>query len=204
MTVSFSDPTAQEISVELMFDAISPIITVRHSEAGFASQTLHRETVTQLLHAAQVAPSFFNKQPWHFIVIEDGWTRRAIDQEFLAWGTPWAVEAPLLIAVVANLDEGTVHGGLNYAYVDCGLAIQNILLQASSMGLAAHPVMFNDRDTVEQVLDLPPDSRLLLFIAIGHPSGDSVKTYAQRVRKPLSTIASHATFNGRPILNTET
>lgn len=203
MTVNPTTSNDIHLSSNLNPQNVATVLLERQSHAGFSTRPIPETVLRQLLGAAQLAPSFYNKQPWHFVVIEDGFIRNEINEEFLDWGTDWAVKAPLLIAVVVNLLEGTLHGGLNYAYVDCGISIQNILLQASDMGLAAHPVMFNDRTNVEHVLDLPDESKLLLFIAIGFPTVQNVKTFSQRSRKPLSAIASRDTFHGPPISDIE-
>jgi nitroreductase len=68
--------------------------------------------------------------------------------------------------------------------------VQNILLQATSMGLAAHPVGFGNRPLVSRALGLQPHHTLVLFVAVGHHSSDPSSTESSRMRKPLNAIAS--------------
>jgi nitroreductase len=112
----------------------------------------------------------------------------------------WAAQAPVLLAVVVNPQEGTQQNGLNYALFDCGLAVQNILLQASWVGLSAHPVNYYCRDAVQQILNLPETHELILFIAVGWPNCEATKTESSRLRKPLAAIATWDRWDGSPIL----
>ena len=178
---------------------IDPLLSTRKSYGSFTSDVPSWEEIVALLQAGRCAPSFFNSQPWGFIVITDDPVRKVINAGLIDWGAEWAVYAPALIAIIANTPDGTVHEGINYAYFDCGAAVENILLQATSMGLAAHPVVSNHYAAVENALNIPPDQTLLLFVAIGYPGPGPSKTNARRTRKPLAAMAAHGKWNGPPI-----
>lgn len=169
---------------------VHPLLRNRASCGSFSADGLAWSQIIQLLQAARCAPSSWNSQPWHFVVLPDGPQRREINDDLVAWGAPWAAKAPVLIAVVADLAESTIHAGVNYAFFDCGLAVQNILLQAESMGLAAHPVGFCARETCSRALGLQPHHVLVLFVAVGHLGADPTATQSSRLRKPLNAIAS--------------
>lgn len=178
---------------------IHPLLSRRESTGSFAAVGLQSHQVLQLLQAARYAPSSYNSQPWHFIVVQGGPGRQQINQDLIEWGAPWVTTAPVLIAVVSELNLGTEHNGLNYALFDCGLAVQNILLQATSMGLAAHPVGYRNAAAVRKALGLQPEHALIVFVAVGNPHGQPVTTRASRLRKPLSAITSHDRWGGPPI-----
>lgn len=175
---------------------IHPLLRKRASVGSFSSTAITRQEIHQLLEAARCAPSSYNTQPWHFVVVRDGPGRDEINSDLIAWGAPWASKAPVLLAVLIPTSQGTRLHGLNYALFDCGLAVENLLLQASSMNLAAHPVGFKDRCAVEQALHLTEAHRLLLFIALGHTDGSTTTTNASRLRKPLSAIATWDCWDG--------
>lgn len=93
-----------------------------------------REAVEQMLEAAMMAPSARNTRPWEFFVVEDpelkGRLRRA---------HPFASmldTAPLAIVVCARpeVQTGAVSG---YWPLDCGAAVENLLLQAVALGYGA-------------------------------------------------------------------
>lgn len=178
---------------------LDPLIAQRASHASFDPEMLDPSILLSLVQAARCAPSSRNSQPWRFVVIRQGTRRTAINDDLVAWGTPWAAEAPVLIAVVADVTKGTIHCGSNYALFDCGLAVQNVLLQASSLGLAAHPVGFQHMDTVRQALRLPDDQHIVLFIAVGWPDGVEARKDSSRFRKSLAEIAVWDCWDGAPL-----
>lgn len=179
---------------------VHPLLRDRASLGSFSADTLAWHQILQLLQAARCAPSSHNSQPWHFIVVQAGPGRQEIDDDLIAWGAPWAARAPVLIAVITSLQEGTEYHGLNYALFDCGLAVQNVLLQAADMGLAAHPVGYKDEAVVRRVLNLQPDHSLVLFVAVGNLDGEPVTTNASRLRKPLELIATCDRWGGVPVI----
>jgi SagB-type dehydrogenase family enzyme len=63
--------------------------------------------------------------------------------------------------------------GMRYVHMEVGHAAQNVLLQATAMGLAAAVVgAFNDR-AAARILGLRRGEQVLYLIAIGYPSGSA-------------------------------
>jgi nitroreductase len=195
--------TLQQKSLKLQLESIDPqkagvhpLLIQRSSQANFASTELERGQIIQLLQAARCAPSSHNSQPWYFIVVTNGAGREEINQNLAESGVDWAAQAPVLLAVVFNSSEGSRQNGLNYGLFDCGLAVQNILLQATGMNLAAHPVNYFDPQTMRRVLKLPRKHILVLFVAVGQPGQQSVSTESNPLRKPLAAIAAWDRWDG--------
>ena len=91
------------------------------------------EKVEMMLRAGMAAPSACNKQPWHFVVIND---REILDQ--IPQFSPYASmvkQAPLAIVVCGCLDK-TLEGTEQKFWIqDCSAATENILLMAHGLGL---------------------------------------------------------------------
>ena len=86
-----------------------------------------------LLRAAMAAPSACNKQPWHFVVIND---RKMLDK--IPSFSPYASmvrEAPLAIVVCGDLDKALDGWEQDFWIQDCAAATENILLMAHGLGL---------------------------------------------------------------------
>lgn len=199
--------TIQDNQLDLTLEALNPqkmgihsLLLERTSRASFSSEEVDRRDLIRLLQAARCAPSSHNSQPWYFIVVSNGSGREEINQSIGTTGAAWAATAPVLLAVILNLEESIQQNELNYGLFDAGLAVQNMLLQATSMGLAAHPVNYASHEAMKHVLHLPQTHRLLLFIAIGWPADESIKTESSRLRKPLAAIASWDRWDGSPVL----
>ena len=91
-----------------------------------------RQQLDGLLHAAMLAPSARNSRPWEFIVITK---REILDKiESVHPNANMLKTAAAAIVVVASPQSGIAEG---YYPQDCGAATQNILLEATGMGLGS-------------------------------------------------------------------
>lgn len=68
------------MSETTLFDGLRTMRAVRE----FTDEPVTDEQITKVLDLAVCAPSAGNRQPWHFIVIRDAATRRAIRDHYLA------------------------------------------------------------------------------------------------------------------------
>jgi len=130
------------------------------------------EVVDRLLEAAVWAPSAGNVEPWRFVVVRDQVLRRALARA--AYGQSFVGEAPVVIAVAADLDRAAQayrdRGRELYAVQDTAAAIQNILLLAHAMGYGTCWVgAFNEREAAE-ALRLEPGLRPVALIPLGVPA----------------------------------
>jgi len=112
----------------------------RWSPRAFSDQPVESEKLHMLFEAARWAPSSNNEQPWRFIVAikdnETEWTRLLAC--LVEGNRKWAYRAPVLILSVASLnfqDDSTPN---RHAFHDTGMAVENLVLQATALGLAAH------------------------------------------------------------------
>lgn len=113
------------------------LLTRRSIRKYNPDKKLTKEQILELIRAASYAPSAHNKQPWHFLVIEDKETMRTL-RAVQPW-TTFAKDASVVIVVCADMEE-TFHRekeGWNYAQIDGALAAQNLLLACHAKGLGA-------------------------------------------------------------------
>src|SRR5204863_3390432 len=104
------------------------------------AQPVSRQDLLTILEAARWAPSGGNSQPWTFLVFDrSDAAARAQAESVLAPGNAWAHAAPVLLLTIAN--ERRANDGPNpWGAHDLGLATENLLLQATALGLVAHPM----------------------------------------------------------------
>jgi nitroreductase len=115
-------------------------------------------------------------------------------------GNAWARKAPVLLLSVAS-DTFTRNGKANpYARHDVGLATENLLLQATEMGLAIHPMAGFDAAKARELFRIPEGNTPMAMIAVGYsgtvedlPEETRKRESAPRTRKPLEEWA----FAGR-------
>lgn len=86
----------------------------------------------------------------------------------------WVSDAPVSI-VVTGVPERTTgrygERGERYVVLEAGHAAQNLLLQATALGLAAVPVGAFDDAEVREVLGLAADEEPLYVVPVGRPAG---------------------------------
>jgi nitroreductase len=144
------------------------LLARRWSSRAFAPDPLPEGAIETLIDAARWAPSYGNRQPWRFVVVQDR-ERLAAVHGSLRRGNAYAKVAPALIALCGDPDDGQVVDGKYYYLMDAGLALENLLLQAVALGLHAHPMGGFDEAMVRDVLGIPEQVRVLALIAVGRP-----------------------------------
>jgi nitroreductase len=158
-------------------------IFTRRSVRAFTSEPVPDELLRQVLQAGAASASGGNVQAWGFVLVRSA--ERLAALRSLApgiIGQPTAVIAICLDSErAARLGGG---GGERLAWLDIGLATQNLLLAAHDLGLGACPIGSLHRQGVAAFLDLPPGVQPVLLMALGYPQ---IKP-ATPGRRPLSEV----------------
>lgn len=147
--------------------------------------------IEQLLDAARQAPSACNGQPWRFVVVLDAETRAKLAPLTHGIGINRFVgDAPCLIAVweaPSNLSArfGETRKHQDYSGMDIGLAVSNLCLAATALGLQTCILGWFDEPAAKELLNIDPAMRLRLIVALGHGEPRPARPH---VRKPLSEL----------------
>jgi len=171
--------------------AIETRRAVKHYDA---SHSMAPEEVNELLSLAILSPSAFNIQNWRFVVVTDKALRKQIRE--VAWDQAQVTDASLFIVMCADLKswerqpdrywcnapkevrEFILPAIDNYyrgkdqvqrdeAMRSCGIAAQTLMLAAKSMGYDSCPMDGFDFEKVAQLIQLPDDHVIAMFVAIG-------------------------------------
>lgn len=173
---------------------ILDVIKRRWSPYAFADRPVEPKKIRSLLEAARWSASAFNEQPWRFILATkdnpDGFAKAL--GCLVEANQAWAIKAPVLILTVTrttfvrNDKPNRVHQH------DLGLAVQNLIVQATSMDLFAHQMAGVDLDKVRSEYNLSSGFEPQTAIAIGYglnpadmPDDLKEKEQALRSRMPL-------------------
>jgi nitroreductase len=156
----------------------------RRSIRRFTGQKIGRSDIKTLLTAAMYAPSAVNRQPWHFVVIDDPSMMEKIMEIH-----PYArMMQTASHAVVVCGDEQLQHDD-GYWVVDCGAATQNLLLAAHSLGLGGCWVGLHPREerktAFSRFLGLPSHVKPFALVALGYPEEQKTRPerfHADKVR----------------------
>jgi nitroreductase len=155
-----------------IFQAIKARRTVRR----FKETPVPPETLAAMLDAAHKAPSWANTQSWRFIVVENKDTREKLAGFFPDNRAAGALaEAPVLIVSCSELGRaGWLRGkkvsDKSWHLFDLGSALENLVLAATSMGLAAVHIGNFDPEKVAGLLAVPEGFEVEIMTALGYPA----------------------------------
>ena len=171
----------------------------RRTVRDFSDKPVPFEIVKNAIRVAASAPSGANKQPWHFIIIQDPavkkkirissekeekefYTRRAPDQ-WLAdlnqfgtdWRKPFLETAPYLIVVFKkNYDLSGDRKRKNY-YVNesVGIASGFLLTALHHAGLATLTHTPSPMGFLGKILKRPLNEKAVLLVPVGYPASNA-------------------------------
>ena len=145
------------------------IILKRRSIRKYQSKTIEKDKIKNLLKAAMYAPSAVNKQPWHFIVIDD----KALMNKVIEVHPNSKMLREASHAVLICGDEQKQHDD-GYWIADCGAATQNLLLAAEAEGLGACWIGIYPREKRMEALSaffgLPSHVKPFALVSLGYPN----------------------------------
>ena len=176
---------------------IEEILRRRWSPRAFSDRHVEAEKLLSLFEAARWAPSSFNEQPWSFIVAtKDTPAEHAqLLNCLMEKNQQWARLAPVLMISVAKLNFEKTGKPNRHAFHDVGLAMGNLLVEATALGLFVHQMAGFSVDKVREAYHLPEGFEPVAAIAIGYPAEPEVlpETFREqetgpRKRKPISTF----------------
>ena len=190
--------------------------SVRHFDP---SHKLTKKETEKLLSLTLHSPTAFNLQNWRFVVVQDEALREEIKKA--SWDQDQVTEASLLIILCADLKAWEkepirywrsapepvrefivpaiqqYYSGLDQVQRDeamrsCGIAAQTLMLAAQSMGYASCPMDGFDFDAVGELINLPEDHAICMFVAIGKGIDE---TNGPKDKLPLSEVVITNTFD---------
>jgi len=190
-------------------DAVYERRSVKHYDA---EHTMSDAEVEQLLSAAVQSPTAFNIQNWRFVAVRDTELRQQIRE--VAWDQAQVTESSLLVILCADIKawekepqrywvnapqevqdflvpaiDGYYRGKeqvqRDEAMRSCGIAAQTLMLTAKEMGYDSCPMDGFDFDKVGELINLPEDHLITMFVAIGKKTVDA---WPKPGQLPLSEV----------------
>ncbi len=165
-----------------VFDTVRTVLAVR----SYTDQPISTDSQSRILEAGRLSASARNRQPWHFIVVED---RSMIETiAGMAKSGPYIASSAMVIAVAIERDS-------RWAISDVSRATQSMILTAWDEGIGSNWVGFGGMSDIGTLLGLPETYDLFALLPFGYPLEAIGK--GEKQRKPLEAVASHGCF-GNP------
>jgi len=182
---------------------IHDIVAKRWSPVGYSDRPVEPAKLQSLLEAARWAPSSYNAQPWFFIVATE---ERPEEYNrmlhcLVEGNVEWAQHAPVLMITVARVNFERNGKPNRHAYHDVGLAMGNLLAQATTLDLYVHQMAGILPDKIRTTYGIPEEYDPVAGVAIGYlgkadglPEHLQARDAAPRSRKALTDFVFEGTW----------
>jgi nitroreductase len=179
-------------------------INNRRSVRKYKTDSVDDKTLETILEAARLAPSWSNTQCWKFIIVRDSELKAQLADTIQInplMGRNPAVKAFTIapVVIVACAEKG-VSGLFNgktatdkgewWFLFDVALAMENLVLAATSLGLGTVHVALFDASKVAAILGVPDGYHVVEMTPLGYPEYQP----EPRPRKNLSEIVFYEKF----------
>ncbi len=154
-------------------DKLHNLISDRWSPRAFDDRSVDYDQIHLLFEAAKWAPSAMNSQPWRFIFATKDMPDYKVFLDLMSEANQiWASTAPLLVMPLAQVISTYKNRPNRLAFYEAGMAVGNLLAQATAMGLMVHQMSGYDMERAKEALVIPTRYEPMTIMAIGY-KGDS-------------------------------
>lgn len=196
-------------------EAINSRRSIKHYQKDYQ---IPDHELEQLLSLAVLSPTAYNIQNWRFVVVKDKALREQL--RVAAWDQAQITDASVLIVLCADLNawkkqperywanapietqqfllpmieqyyQGKESVQRDEAMRSCGMAAQTLMLSAKAMGYDSVPMDGFDFNKVAELIKLPEDHVISMFVAIGKAEKPAFPRGGQL---PLNQVVIENTF----------
>lgn len=165
------------------------VLKNRYACRKFSDKAVSSNNLMAVLEAGRIAPSAINKQPWRFLVLEGKDELAQVDAVTKnRYGAPVAI----LICFDKNVSAKNPAVVPDYGWVDCGLALMQMALEATNVGLASCIVGAYNKDFARSEFHIPEHIEPYQFLMLGYPDMGPAARHEER--KPLEELIIKGSF----------
>lgn len=174
------------------------LLQAHHSSRSYKSDAIPKEMLDAIVESAHRAPTSINSQQISLVVVRNAASRARIAE--IAGGQPWIAQAPVFIAVVADLYKtglGVEKAGSEQVFQrsleaivstvsDAGIAMATIMTAARAFGLGIVPIggIRRDPQAMIDLLGLPPNTFPVAGVVLGYIAEEA----PQKPRMPIESF----------------
>jgi nitroreductase len=144
------------------------LIRTRYSVRAYQSTPIADGVLSQVLEAAQLAPTAANRQAFQLVVIHTAGREAELKR---IYDRDWFVQAPVVLCACGlPADNWVRRDAKNYNDVDVAIAMDHLILAATHLGLGTCWVGAFDPMAAREVLGLPAGVEPIAFTPLGYPA----------------------------------
>jgi FMN reductase [NAD(P)H] len=186
------------------------LLLAHHSSRSYKSDAIPAEILDAIIESAHLAPTSINSQQISLVVVRDAASRARIAE--IAGGQPWIAQAPVFIAVVADLYKtglGVEKAGAQQviqrsleaifsAVSDAGIAMATLMTAARAFGLGIVPIggIRRDPQGMIDLLGLPQNTFPVAGVVLGYVTEEA----PQKPRLPIESFRHEEKYHAEVLM----
>jgi nitroreductase len=166
------------------FLSLLDLILTRRSIRKYEDKDIPEEVLEQILETGRQAPSAVNRQPIHFVVVNDLNILKNLCDNLIA---RFVKRAPLAIVGCANT-KSLLTG--KWAVIDATIAMQNMVIAALTFGIGSCWIGACNEKKIKELLKIPDKLKVVAVLTFGYPAEQP----KQRKKKPFEEMFSFNSY----------
>ncbi len=145
-------------------------IEKRNSANKCSSEPIDKESLSRMINAAMRSPSWKDNTSYKFILVDDSALKEKISETILNDTEEMKEalkQAPLIAVVIGNPAESGIIEGKEYYLVDGAIAMQQLMLAATSEGYGTCWLGCMDEEKIREALEIPEQYKVIGMTPIG-------------------------------------
>lgn len=176
------------------YEALLELARRRRSTRWFLPLPVERELIDKAVGVASLSPSACNRQPYRFHVFDDPADVGQVAA--VPMGTVgFSENFPAVVVVTGRQRAYFSERDRHVIYIDASLAVMSFVLALETLGLSSCCINWPDVEsrerTMAELLQLAPDERVIMLVAVGHPDPSGLVPYSQKM-----SLESARTYSG--------
>ena len=157
----------------------------RYSVRSYKNKAVEKIKLDKILHAANVAPTATNSQPFKIFIAKTKGNEEALSK---VYEREWFIEAPIVLCVVSIPEKAWKRqDGKNYHEVDATIVSDHIILAATALGLGSCWIANFDEKATREFFDIPRYMVPEIITPIGYANDAPHK----KVRRDISELVNY-------------
>ncbi len=158
------------------------VVRKRRSVRSYSDRPVEDEKLEAMLEAARLAPSWVNKQCWHYIILKDKNNIAKVTSATMIFNK-FLNTAPVLVVVCGDPEKSGSHNGLDYFLVDVAISLEHFVLAGTDQGLGTCWIGGFNEEQIKEILSIPERIRVVALTPVGYQSEEP--TLGEIVRKKV-------------------
>lgn len=167
------------------------VIENRDSANKFSDEPIDKDSLARIINAAMRSPSWKNKTSYRIVFVDDMMLKEKLAETILNDTDEMAEalkQAPMVAVVVGDPTQSGIIEGKEYYLVDGAIAMQQLILAATSEGYGTCWLGSMDEERIKEALKIPQNYNVIAMTPIG-------KAEKYKSPNPKKDVRDHVFLN---------